>query len=57
MGLFDFGFIPLKAGVLVQDSLARISNAFTISGLLIMRLSGIGWTQIAYALGVRVDDD
>ena len=57
MGLFDLGFIPLKAGVFVQDGLAGIGDLFTLGQLLVMDLAGIGGTQIANPLRLRVDDD
>src|SRR5207245_9284629 len=53
----DLGFIALKPGVFVQEGLAWVRNLFTVSHLLIMRLSGIGRAQIGHALGLSIDDD
>jgi hypothetical protein len=57
MGLCDLGFIPLKAGVFVQDGLAGIGALFTLGQLLVRDLAGIGGTQRANPLRLRVDDE
>ena len=56
VGLFHTRLISLKPGVLAQCGFARISNAFVVRDVLIVGLAGIGLTQIANALGVRIRD-
>ena len=55
MGLLHFGFIPLKAGVLIQDRARRIANRFGIHDLFVVHFPGIRLTQIAHAFGLRID--
>src|SRR6185503_231349 len=55
VGLLHFGFITLKAGVLIQDRSRRIANRFDIHDLFVMHVPGIGLTQIAHAFGLGID--
>ncbi len=55
VGLLHFGCVPLKAGVLIQDCSPWIAKRFGIDDLFVMHFPGIRLTQIAHALGLRID--
>jgi len=56
MSLFDLGFIAVKAGVFGPDSPAGIGELFTLGECLVRGLAGIGGTQRANPLRLRVDN-
>src|ERR1043166_5814867 len=53
-GLAHGWFIALKAGVLIQDGMAGITERFLISNLLVVHLARIGLTQIPHPRGLGV---
>src|ERR1051326_1560626 len=56
-GSLDCWFVPLKAGILVQDRPGGIGNFLLVDNLFLVRLAGVGATQVADALRLRLDDD
>ena len=53
----DRWFVPLEAGILVQDRLGRISNAFGIGNLFVVGLANVSVAQEVDAFPWQGHDD
>src|SRR5215468_302214 len=55
-GLAHGRLIALKAGILIEDGVGGIAERLLIGNLLVVRLAGIGLTQIPHPLGLGMHD-